>query len=183
MTSGKQASLRVWDPLVRTLHWSLVLGFFSAWLTRHSPGSWHEALGYIVAGVVLIRVLWGWIGSRYARFSQFIRPLRTTIGYAAKIPSGAQPRYIGHNPLGGWMILVMIASVFATCVSGWLYTTDRFWGVEWVEEVHSAFTNLCLGLIVLHVSGVVLSSRHGHENLVMAMFHGRKRPPSGSDVD
>ena len=69
------------------------------------------------------------------------------------------------------------------CASGWLYTTDRFWGVEWVEDLHDGLTNVLIGLVIIHVAGVIWTSLRGRENLVAAMFHGRKRRPGPEDVD
>ena len=179
-TAGR---ILVWDPLVRCFHWLLVLGFFAAYFTRHSPGQIHDWLGYGVLALIIFRVGWGFFGPRRARFSDFIPGPAATIQYAKAVWSGKQARYIGHNPLGGWMALVLLFCITVTCISGWLYTTDRFWGYEWVENLHEAFTWITMALVALHVSGVIHASRHGHENLVAAMFHGRKRAPTGSDID
>lgn len=159
------------------------MGFFAAYFTRHSAGSVHDWIGYAVLALLLIRLLWGFVGSRYARFAQFVRNPSYVYAYSKLLLAGRQPRYLGHNPLGGWMVLALISSVLATCITGWLYTTDYFWGLEWMENLHEGFTWFTLGLIVLHVSGVIHASRHGKENLVIAMVHGRKRPASGNDVD
>jgi len=166
----------VWDPLVRFLHWSLVLGFFAAYFTREIAGSWHENLGYFVLAVVAVRTLWGFLSSGYARFGQFVRSPGHTLRYALDLVRGTQSRYIGHNPLGGWMSIALLFFVLATCLSGWLYTTDRFWGVEWVEELHEVLTYVTLSLVALHLCGVIYTSIHDRENLVAAMVHGKKRP-------
>jgi len=171
------ARIRVWDPLVRLLHWSLVLGFFAAYFTRDIAGSWHENLGYFVLVVVAVRALWGFLSSGYARFGQFVRSPRHTVGYAHSLLKGNQSRYIGHNPLGGWMSIALLLFVLATCLSGWLYTTDRFWGIEWVEELHEVLTYITLTLVVLHLCGVIYTSIHDRENLLAAMIHGKKRSP------
>jgi len=173
----------IWDLLVRCFHWSLVVGFFAAYFTRHNPGPWHEWIGYAVLTLLPIRLLWGFVGSRYARFAQFVRSPTHTLAYSKLLLAGRQPRYLGHNPLGGWMVLALIGSVLATCITGWLYTTDYFWGLEWMEELHDGFTWLSLMLVGLHITGVIHASRHGKENLPAAMVHGRKRAASGNDVD
>ena len=174
--------IKVWDLLVRIGHWTLVLGIVAAWLTRHGAGKWHEWLGYIVLGVVALRVVWGLTGSRYARFIQFVRSPATTAHYAKQILNGNEPRHIGHNPLGGWMIVALIIMITAVCASGWLYTTDEFWGVKWVEELHEGLTNFMRALVALHIGGVVYSTWRHRENLVAAMFNGRKRAPGECDV-
>lgn len=173
----------VWDLLVRCLHWSLVISVVLAWSTRHSQGAWHEKLGYVALTVVVIRVCWGFIGTRYARFGHFVRKPGATLRYARGVLDGTAPRYVGHNPLAGWMAIVLLKLVFLVCLTGWLYTTDTFWGVEWVEELHEGLTNILLGLVALHIVGAIGTSRHTRENLVAAMVHGRKRPPATDDID
>jgi len=174
--------VRVWDLPVRIGHWTLVLGIVAAWLTRHGAGKWHEWLGYAALGVVTLRVVWGLTGSRYARFSQFVRSPATTAQYAKQILNGSEPRHIGHNPLGGWMVVALIVAIAGVCASGSLYTTDQYWGVKWVEELHEGLTNFLLALVALHIGGVIFSSlRHG-ENLFAAMIHGRKRGAGEGDV-
>ena len=174
--------VKVWDLLVRAGHWSIVIGIIAAWFTR---GKWHEWIGYAVLAVVTVRVLWGWIargGSRYARFTQFVQSPANTITYGRQILAHAEPRHLGHNPLGGWMIVALLVTIAGVCITGWLFTTDRFWGVEWMEELHEGLTYLLLGLAALHISGVIFSSLRHKENLVAAMIHGRKKAPGPGDV-
>jgi len=85
-------------------------------------------------------------------------------------------RFIGHNPLGGWMIVALLIIIAAAGLSGWLYTTDAYWGVKWVADLHEALSDILLGLVALHLGGVALASFRHRENLVAAMLHGRKRP-------
>ena len=167
--------IRVWDAAVRLLHWTLVITVVSAWLTRHSPGRWHEWIGYATLAIVAMRTLWGFIGSRYARFSDFVRSPAITSAYARDVFSKREARFIGHNPLGGWMVLVLLTMVVLVGFTGWLYTTDRFWGIEWVEELHETLSNVLFGFVFLHILGVVYTSIHHRENLPAAMLHGRKR--------
>jgi cytochrome b len=176
--------IRVWDPLVRIGHWSLMAGIALAWIT-HDAGAVHEWLGYFVLAVVAVRIVWGLVahgGSRYARFSQFVHSPAHTLEYGKQILAHREPRHIGHNPLGGWMIVALLVSIALVGASGWLYTTDRFWGVKWVEELHEGLANLMLTLVALHIGGVIFSSlRHG-ENLVVSMLNGRKRAPGPGDI-
>ena len=172
----------VWDPLVRIGHWTLAVGVAAAWLTKEGWGRWHEWIGYATLALVAFRIAWGFAGPRYAQFSQFVRAPAATLAYAARVLGGNEPRYVGHNPLGGWMIVALLASVTATGVTGWLYTTDRFWGVEWMEDLHEACSNAVLALVALHITGVIAASLRHRENLVAAMFHGRKREAQGDDV-
>lgn len=178
--------LRVWDPLVRVAHWTLVFAVLGAWVTAEVEGkvaeALHEWLGYLTLAALAVRVPWGWVGTRYARFSQFVRSPRETLAYAKKLAVLAEPRYIGHNPLGAWMIVALIFMAVAAAASGWLYVTDRFWGAEWLEEAHEALSNALLALVALHVAGVVFSSLRHRENLARAMLTGRKRAPAPRDV-
>jgi cytochrome b len=167
--------IRVWDAPVRILHWSLVLSVVTAWLTRHSPGRWHEWLGYAALAIVLTRALWGFFGSRHARFSDFVRTGPATAAYTRSVFSGREARFVGHNPLGGWMVVVLLVMVAAVGFTGWLYTTDRYWGVDWVEELHEMLSNVLFLFVALHLAGVIFTSVRHRENLVAAMLHGRKR--------
>lgn len=179
MDKTSKPVIQVWDLLVRLGHWTLVAGVAAAWF---SHGKWHEWLGYAVLGVVALRIVWGLTGPRYARFSQFVRCPSETLRYARQVRAREEPRYLGHNPLGGWMIIALLTTLVGVCTSGWLYTTDAYWGEKWVEEVHEALTHVLLVLVALHVGGVIFSSlRHG-ENLVLAMIHGRKQAPRGNDI-
>ncbi|MGH8175711.1 MAG: cytochrome b/b6 domain-containing protein [Steroidobacter sp.] len=167
--------VKVWDPLVRIGHWLLAFSVLVAWLTRHSPGRWHEWIGYASLVIVGVRLIWGWRGSRHARFAAFLRSPRDTLAYAGAMLRQREPRSLGHNPLGGWMIVALVINVTLVGASGWLYTTDRYWGVEWVETLHSTLTDVLLVLIGLHVAGVMYASWRHRENLIAAMFHGRKK--------
>jgi len=173
---------RVWDPLVRIFHWSLVASFVVAWLTRHSSEDIHHLAGYAAAGLIVIRSVWGFLGTPYARFSQFVRHPLTVVQYLRDMLAGREARYIGHNPAGGIMIIVLIAMVGGTALSGWMMTTDAYFGVEWVARVHERVADLLLVLVLAHVGGVVLSSVRHRENLVRAMLTGHKRAPAESDV-
>jgi cytochrome b len=173
----------VWDPVVRIGHWSLAIGIAAAWLTRQGAGALHEWIGYATLALVALRVLYGWLGSRHARFTQFVRNSAATFGYARLLRQGREPRYLGHNPLGGWMVVALLGTAALAGISGWLYTTDAWWGDERVEALHEGLANALLVLVALHVTGVVVTSwRHG-ENLVASMLHGKKRPAAGDDVD
>jgi cytochrome b len=167
--------IRVWDALVRVLHWSLVLSVATAWLTRHSPGRWHEWLGYAALAIVAIRFVWGFVGSRYARFSDFVTSGSATAAYARDVLAHREARYLGHNPLGGWMVLSLLVLVVLVGFTGWLYTTDRYWGIEWVEDTHETLSNILFLFVGFHIVGVVFTSLRHRENLVGAMLHGRKR--------
>lgn len=175
--------VRVWSAGVRVLHWSLVVGVAAAWATGSSTSLWHEVLGYALGALVLLRVGLGLHGGRYTRFSHFVRGPRATGAYLRAARAGHAPRHLGHNPLGGWMILTLLAAVALLTITGALYTTDWLWGYAWLANLHEALAWGLLALIVLHVAGAVFTGRRHGENLVRAMLDGRKRAPGPGDVD
>ena len=175
------ATVRVWDPLVRVFHWSLVALFVVAYLTGDEIQRVHNAAGYTIAGLLAARVLWGFVGPRHARFSDFVRSPRDVRAYLRDMLSFRARRYIGHNPAGGIMVLALIGMLGATSLTGYLMTTDAYWGSEALEDVHGALANLTLAMVLVHVLGVLVASFEHRENLVKAMLTGRKRasgPPS-----
>jgi cytochrome b len=110
--------VRVWDPLVRIFHWSLVAAFAIAWLSGDEESRLHELAGYAVIGLVLVRIVWGFIGTRYARFSDFVYRPSTVLAYAREMLVGKPKHYLGHNPLGGMMVLALLVSLPAAGVTG-----------------------------------------------------------------
>lgn len=175
--------MRVWDLFVRLFHWSLAASFVVAWLTRHGSEDIHHLAGYAAAGLVLLRVVWGVVGTHYARFTQFTRSPRTVMGYLRDILTGREARYIGHNPAGGAMILALLLTMTATAFTGWMTTTDQFWGVEWVTRAHDLIAHALLILVLAHLAGVALASLRHRENLIRAMLSGWKRAPERGDVE
>ena len=169
------AMARVWDPVVRVFHWSLVLSFVVAWVTRHHFEIVHQWTGYVAAALIVARLVWGLIGTPFARFSQFVRDPETVLRYLQDIVKGREARYLGHNPAGGAMILALMAAIAATAFTGWMMTTDAYFGVKWVGELHETVAHGMLLLVLIHLGGVVLASLRHRENLVIAMITGRKR--------
>lgn len=167
--------VRVWDPFVRLFHWSLVGLFTFAFLTGDEWDTAHELAGYAIAALLLARVIWGFFGSGHARFTDFVRSPATVLRYLADTIRMRAPRHLGHNPAGGAMVVALLVMIAAVCTTGWLMTTDAYWGVSWVEEVHEAAAYTAVALIALHVLGVVVASLEHRENLVRAMITGRKR--------
>jgi cytochrome b len=183
--------MKVWDPIVRIGHWTLVLAFFTAYLTEDDFLTVHVWAGYVVGGVVALRLIWGLTGTRHARFSDFVRSPLAVLRYLGDMMRNRARRYVGHNPAGGAMIVALLLCLAVTASSGLvLYAVEEgagplaamlanaavSHGAEEVwEEVHEVFANLTLFLVVLHVAGVVLSSLAHRENLIRAMITGRKQ--------
>lgn len=171
----RSAEVKVWDIAVRIFHWSLVVWFVLAWISADEWDSFHEISGYVVAGLIGFRLLWGLIGSRHARFSDFVVRPSTLIVYLRDSFLNRAKRYLGHNPAGGAMILVLLGSLVVATVSGIVSTSNAFWGVEWVEDLHEVSASIVLVLVLFHLAGVVYSSLAHRENLVKSMFTGKKR--------
>jgi len=201
---SNENTVQVWDILVRVFHWSLVGTFVIAYITSEGDETLHIYAGYVVMGLIIFRVIWGFIGSRYARFSDFIYSPSAVIQYIKGLKSGQPKHYLGHNPAGGWMIVALLIGLFAISISGLMldaaedakgplagvtvdlsvvkqaYADDdegRSGGQseEFWEEIHEASTNLTLLLIFLHIAGVAVSGRLHNENLVKAMITGKKK--------
>nr|WP_242471048.1 cytochrome b/b6 domain-containing protein [Thiocystis violacea] len=185
-TAGR---LRVWDPLVRVFHWSLAAGFATAFIVEDDLLEVHVLAGYLVLTLIAIRLVWGVIGTRHARFTDFVRGPGAVLAYIKDALTFRAPRYLGHNPAGGAMVVALLLAVGATGLSGLaLYGAEEFagplagpmsglpesWG-EALEEVHEFLANATLGLIVLHLVGVAFSSLSHNENLIASMISGFKR--------
>lgn len=165
----------VWSVPVRLLHWGLATTVLICWFIGEANIGLHIAAGYVALALASIRTVWGFIGDRHARFSAFVRSRRIVLGYARDLIGHRERHYLGHNPLGGWMICLLLALTIATCVSGWLYTLDAFWGYAWVEWLHRGTAWTLATLVVGHLAGVAHTSWRYRENLVAAMVTGRKR--------
>lgn len=175
-------TVRVWDRAVRVLHWTLVASTGLSAIGLVALFGVHQPAGYVALAAVLLRVVWGVLGSRHARFAQFVRGPRTALRYARAVVVRREPRFVGHNPLGGWMVVALLGCVAGLALTGWLYTTDAFFGDETVESIHRGLAWTLLGLVVAHVAGVIFTSLRHRENLVAAMFSGAKRAPAQDDI-
>jgi cytochrome b len=169
------ATIRVWDPFVRVFHWSLVGLFALAYVTGDEIQRVHIAAGYAIAGLLALRIMWGFVGPRHARFSDFVRTPREALAYLKDVLLLRARRHIGHNPAGGLMVIALISMLGATSVTGYLMTTDPYWGSEAVEDLHEVLANATVALVALHVLGVLIASFQHRENLVRAMITGRKK--------
>jgi cytochrome b len=176
-------TVRVWDPLVRVFHWTVVLGVALNYFVLSPGKAPHRYVGYGVAVALAVRVGWGFFGSAHARFSDFVTPPRIVVSHLASAMTLRGRRYIGHNPAGGAMILALMTLVALTCLTGWMQGLDAFWGVEWVQQMHTLCSNLVVAAVVVHAFAAMAESVLHRENLILAMITGRKRRASGTDID
>ncbi|MBU6436404.1 MAG: cytochrome b/b6 domain-containing protein [Betaproteobacteria bacterium] len=169
------ADTLVWDVPVRVFHWLLALSFAGAYVTAESE-RWrdvHVLLGYTVLGLVIFRLLWGVVGTQPARFASFAVGLPAAWRYLQALARRAPPHYAGHNPAGSWAIWLLLVLAAGSSLSGVAVFFD--WGGSAGADVHAALSNALLAVAGLHVAAVLLSSVLHRENLVRAMFTGRKR--------
>lgn len=175
--------VRVWDPLVRLFHWTVVGGVFANLTFLSEAKDAHRIVGYIVAGAVAVRFVWGFVARGHARFTSFVPGPRALRDYLSAMLKGREARYVGHNPAGSAMIVLLLALLATIATTGWMMGLDRFWGVGWVETVHETAANVLIGAIALHVFGAIVESVRHRENLPLAMITGYKRAARGTDID
>lgn len=177
----KQAGL-VWDMPVRVFHWSLALSFAGAWLTAESEywKLWHVSFGYSMAVLIAFRLVWGLVGTRYARFAQFVRGLGAVKQYFLSYLRGQPQHYVGHNPAGALAILAIMGTVVITAITG--YASYEEIGGEWLPDIHEPMASLLMGIVVLHIAAVILTSVMHKENLVRAMLTGKKTIAPGEAI-
>jgi cytochrome b len=166
--------IMVWDAPTRVFHWLLVLSFAGAYLTAESE-RWalaHITLGYTMGGLVAFRVVWGVLGTRYARFSSFVRGPSTVIHYVRGLLRGKPEHFVGHNPAGAVAIVLLLVTSVAIVATGW--AVYRELGGNLLGELHEAAANAMLAVVGIHVAGVVVASWLHRENLVRSMVVGTK---------
>ncbi len=186
--------IKVWDPVVRVFHWSLVLSFAVAYISGEEWESLHVLAGYFILGLLAIRIVWGLVGPHYARFSSFIYSRETTLAYLKGLTKFQADRYLGHNPAGAAMVFALLFLILVTSITGLAYygAEDHAGpmaslmsgvsgvGMEILEEVHELAANLTVLAVFAHIAGVIFSSFLHNENLPRAMVTGRKKldPPA-----
>jgi cytochrome b len=172
-TQGTQ-KIRIWDAPVRVFHWLLVLCFAGAYLTAESE-VWrlvHVTLGYTLGGLLVFRLVWGLVGTRYARFGSFVRGPQAVLRYLQSIRDKRPEHHLGHNPAGAVAIVLLILLGLAVTATGYVAYNDL--GPEWVTELHELSVNAMLLVIAGHLVGVVTASLQHKENLARSMVTGLK---------
>jgi len=164
----------VWDAPVRVFHWLMVLTFAGAYLTAESE-RWrlvHVTLGYTMAGLVAFRIVWGLVGTRYARFSNFVRGPAAIASYLRSLGRGRTARHVGHNPAGALAIVALLGLTLAVTAAGWA-SYDGVGG-EGLKELHEVAANILLAIVGVHIAGVLMATWLHRDNLIGAMVTGRK---------
>lgn len=178
----------VWDLPTRLFHWSLALLVAFQWASAEVGGflmDYHVLGGYAILALVLFRVVWGLVGSHHARFANFLRGVGPTLEYARALRANAAPRYLGHNPLGGWMVLALLGMLALQIATGLFASDDAMTrgplmhlvseqASQILTQIHEGSFGVLLALIVLHVASVMAHRIFKGENLARAMVTGYK---------
>jgi cytochrome b len=171
----------VWDLPTRLFHWLLAASFAGAFLTAESERlrGLHVMLGYTMLGLVAFRLLWGLIGTRYARFSSCAFGAKSVVAYVKSLFTSSPTHYLGHNPAASWAVYALLALSIAAGATGYASYNDI--GGHWLEEAHEAAANVLLAVVFVHITGVLASSLIHRENLIRSMIDGLKKgePASG----
>ncbi len=174
MIERKKTFVLVWDVPIRVFHWLLAMCFLGAWLTSESE-RWqllHLAFGNSMAILIAFRLVWGLVGTRYARFTQFVKGPSAALRYLRSIFSVKPQHFVGHNPAGAFAFLAVMGMTALVVASG--YVSYHEIGGKWLSEVHEWLAGAMLALIGVHIAAALLTSVLHGENLVRAMVTGKK---------
>lgn len=169
--------IKVWDLLVRVFHWCLVIGFFANSFLVDEESALHQWLGYAIVGLIGVRILWGFVGSPHARFSDFPVDPPAVMKQLRDISTGRTRSEVGHTPLGAMMIYNLLGTLVLVGATGYMMTTVTFWGIGWVEELHEMLVGWAQVSVVLHIGAVIWESRRTGVNLPKSMVTGYKDIP------
>jgi cytochrome b len=174
-TGKVKQAIMVWDMPVRVFHWLLVICFAGAWLSSESErlAMIHYAFGYTACLLVLIRLIWGVIGTRYARFNQFLKSPKAVLEHFMAMLRGHPHHDVGHNPAGGLVMFALMLLILLIGLTGYL-SVKEFLG-DFASEAHEAVASLVLGLVIIHVIAAIGMSLLERQNLVRSMVTGKKR--------
>lgn len=183
----EKPTVAIWDLPVRVFHWVLLVMTVLAFATAEAEGAWfvlHLAAGYAVMALLVFRLAWGFVGTRYARFREFVRPWPIVRAHAADVLRLRPARFVGHNPLGGWMIVALLTVLALTVATGLFAGDEGETGplahrigagvADAIGELHEGLNTVLWTLVAFHVAGVVVESLLTGENLVRAMWTGNK---------
>ena len=182
LTETENTTVKVWDWPVRVFHWTLAASVLGAFITGENEDfeRLHQTLGWVAAGLIAFRVVWGLVGTRYARFTEFIRSPAQVWAYIKSLRSGQPQHFVGHNPVGAMAVMLLMGLTALSVYTGWLALAED--AAEWLEEAHEIAANTLITVVLVHVIGVLWSSRTHGENLLKAMLTGRKTAPSEAGI-
>ena len=176
---GKPTHIRilVWDVPVRVFHWALAGSFITAFVTAESEAfrNVHVVSGYLMLALIVFRVVWGFVGTRHARFSDFVRGPGAVVNYVRSLINGNPEHHVGHNPAGALAIILLLLLGVGTVASGWMSFNEI--GGDALGELHEGIATTMLAVVVVHVLGVIVSSFLHRENLLRSMLTGYKDGP------
>lgn len=170
-----QHPVKVWDPFVRFFHWSLVSCVLLNQFVLEAGETAHQWTGYLACALVLARMVWGFVGSRHARFADFFPTPARLSAHLKALHQGRHPQYLGHNPVAALMMLGLMLAILLLGVSGWLQGTDAFFGEEWLMELHEVLANALMLAAGLHAGAAIVMGRLERVRLVRAMITGVKQ--------
>ena len=164
----------VWDAPTRVFHWALALSFLGAFVTADSERlrDVHVVLGYTALGLIAFRLIWGVLGTRYARFTSFAFGPRALAAYLKSLLALRPQHFLGHNPAGSFAVYALLALGLLTGLTGYAQYNEL--GGEWLQDLHEGLANAMLATVFVHIAGVVVSSLLHRENLARAMVTGYK---------
>ncbi|GLZ88463.1 cytochrome b561 [Metapseudomonas resinovorans] len=169
-------TVRLWDPVIRIGHWSLVAAFIGDYFLNEAGDGWHRWLGYYAVAVVLVRLVWGFVGPASARWADFSPRPSQLVAHARTLLSGGHLHRMGHSPLGGLVMILMLLLMFGLGVTGFLMEeVDYFWGEDLPRDIHEFMADSLFWLACLHVLAALVESVRLRENLPWSMVTGRRK--------
>ncbi|MGY8857881.1 MAG: cytochrome b/b6 domain-containing protein [Pseudomonadales bacterium] len=171
----KTRQVRVWDILVRVTHWTVAAGITANLFFTEDGSELHQYVGYTVVGLVVIRLLWGFVGTRYARFSDFFpTPSRIKHHLSDLSIRRTDEQHLGHNPLAAIMMFALWAVIIGLGISGYLMEAKIFGSKDILEEIHGILANSLYLLVPLHIISAIAMSYWERQNLIKSMITGDK---------
>ncbi|WP_207867762.1 MULTISPECIES: cytochrome b/b6 domain-containing protein [Pseudomonas] len=169
-------SLRLWDPVVRVFHLSIAGVFAANYFFNEAGDDWHVWLGYYAMGWLLVRLVWGFVGPRSARWSDFWPTPSRLAAHARSLIAGRPEHRLGHSPIGALVMLAMLLAMLTVGVSGWaMEEIDALWGADWPLQVHETAADVLLALVIVHIAAALFESVQVRDNLPLSMLTGRRR--------
>lgn len=166
--------ITVWDRFVRVFHWSVAVAFLLDFWVLEEGDPPHEWVGYFLGVILVLRIVWGFIGPHNARFVSFFPTPQRIKNHLADLRAHQINRAEGHNPLGGAMVIALMLMLATVSMSGWMLTWDMFWGSELMEEIHELSAELTMMLVVIHVAAIIIMGRITRIPLIRTMLTGKR---------